>query len=373
MNAYPLSQTELEAFGKELEAIRTKVLASIGESDATYIRNIFKTVRVTEALGRGLLFLGWLPPAWIAGTALLSISKIIDNMELGHNVMHGQFDWMNDRLLNTQFEWDNACPGDEWRHSHNYMHHTFTNIIDKDRDIGYGIARLFPEQEWKASHLAQPIYVLLLALLFEWGVAVHDLELDRVVEGKTKFASIREKAKAVFRKGRKQILKDYVFFPLIAGPSFIPVLTGNITANLVRNVWAFSIIFCGHFTEDAHVFPESVLENETRSQWYLRQLLGSCNIEGGPLFHIMSGNLSHQIEHHLYPDIPANRYAEMAKEVKALCEKYQLPYNTGSFSKQFGGMLSRVFKYALPIGAGKPAAVVRSAAKEESQPLPVAA
>ncbi|HET8705247.1 MAG TPA: acyl-CoA desaturase [Pseudomonadales bacterium] len=373
MTNYPLSPAEIEALGKELEAIRSKVLAKLGEEDANYIRSIFKTVRVTEALGRGLLFLGWLPPAWLAGTALLSISKIIDNMELGHNVMHGQFDWMNDKLLNTQFEWDNVCPGDEWRHSHNYMHHTFTNIIDKDRDIGYGIARMFPEQAWKPSHLGQPIYILLLALLFEWGVALHDLELDRVVEGKTKLSGIKGKAKSVFRKMRKQVLKDYVFFPLIAGPSFIPVLTGNLTANVVRNVWAFAIIFCGHFTENAHVFPESVLENETRSQWYLRQLLGSCNIEGGPLFHILSGNLSHQIEHHLYPDIPANRYAEMAKEVKAVCKKYGLPYNTGSFSTQFSGMLSRVFKYALPIYAKESDRSEQPKSAEETIRLPVAA
>ncbi len=348
MNHYPLTPAQAEEFGKEIDAIRERIKATLGEEDAKYIRSIFKTVRVTEILGRGLLFLGWFPPAWLAGTALLSVSKIIDNMELGHNVMHGQFDWMNDRYLNTNFEWDNACPGDEWRHSHNYMHHTFTNIVGKDRDVGYGISRLFPEQEWKPQHLLQPGYIFLLAMLFEWGVALHDLELDRVVEGKTTFASIKSKAKAVFKKGRKQILKDYVAFPLLAGPSFIPVLTGNVTANIVRNFWAFAIIFCGHFTDDANVFPESVLENETKGQWYVRQLLGSCNIDGGPLFHIFTGNLSHQIEHHMFPDIPANRYAAMAEEVSALCKKYELPYNTGSFSKQFGGVVKRIFKYAIP-------------------------
>lgn len=346
MNHYPLNTADTEAFGKALEALRERVMASLGQQDADYIRAIYKTVRITEVMGRGLLFLGWLPPAWLAGTALLSLSKIIDNMELGHNVMHGQFDWMKDPTLNTQFDWDNVCPGDEWRHSHNYLHHTFTNIVGKDRDIGYGITRLFPEQAWKPAYLAQPVYVLLLALLFEWGVAVHDLELDQVVERKKKLSL--SKLKSVLKKIRKQIVKDYIVFPLIAGPAMLPVLTGNLTANLVRNLWAFAIIFCGHFAKDAQVFPPEVLENETKGHWYLRQLLGSCNIEGGRWFHILSGNLSHQIEHHLFPDIPANRYAEMAIEVKALCEKYGLPYHTGSFRSQFAEVLIRIFKYALP-------------------------
>jgi fatty acid desaturase len=74
-----------------------------------------------------------------------------------------------------------------------------------------------------------------------------------------------------------------VFFPLIAGPMFLPVIAGNFTANLIRNVWAFSIIFCGHFTEDAEMFPKEVLENETRGHWYLRQLRGSSNLSGGPI------------------------------------------------------------------------------------------
>ena len=57
-------------------------------------------------------------------------SKILDNMEIGHNIMHGQYDWTGDpALASKKFEWDTACPSDQWRHSHNYMHHTYTNIV----------------------------------------------------------------------------------------------------------------------------------------------------------------------------------------------------------------------------------------------------
>ena len=85
-------------------------------------------------------------------------------------------------------------------------------------------------------------------------------------------------------------------------------------------------------------------------------MLGSANITGSKLFHILSGNLSHQIEHHLFPDMPARRYPEIAPEVKALCEKYGLPYNTGRFSKQIGSTWGKIFRLAVPSTRGtKPA------------------
>ena len=136
-SAYPLTPAQLESFGEELDAIRLRVLADRGERDADYIRGVIRAQRGLEVAGRGLLWAGVFPPAWIAGTAALSVSKILDNMEIGHNVMHGQYEWMNDpKLSGKQFEWDTACPADQWRHSHNYMHHTHTNIVGKDRDIG---------------------------------------------------------------------------------------------------------------------------------------------------------------------------------------------------------------------------------------------
>ena len=148
----PLTPEQIESFGEELDAIRQRVLADRGEHDANYIRKVIRAQRGLEVAGRGLLWAGVFPPAWIAGTAALSLSKILDNMEIGHNVMHGQYDWMNDPALSgKQFEWDNACPADQWRHSHNYMHHTHTNIVGKDRDIGYGVLRMSEDQRWTPS------------------------------------------------------------------------------------------------------------------------------------------------------------------------------------------------------------------------------
>lgn len=344
-----LSLEEINAFGAELDALRKETMASLGKKEADYIYGVRNFVRYTEIAGRSSLMLGWLPPFWLAGTALLGVSKIVENMELGHNVMHGQYDWMNDASLRgSTYEWDTVCTADNWRHTHNFMHHTYTNVRGMDHDIGYGVLRLFPEQKWEPRFLANPLLAGILAVTFEWTLALQSLELEKLMSKEKTFAQVRQELIPIFAKMRKQFTKDYIFFPLIAGPMFLPVITGNFTANLIRNFWTFSIIFCGHFTEDAETFPIEVLENETRGQWYLRQLRGSSNLKGGKMLHYMSGNLSHQIEHHMFPDVPGMRYAEMSVKVREICARYGQHYNTGSFTKQFSTVVKRIFKYSLP-------------------------
>ena len=368
----PLTAEQLQAFGEEMDAIRQAVLADLGEADAAYIRKVVKYQRGLEVAGRALFYL---PPAWPLAVAALSLSKILDNMEIGHNVMHGQYDWMGDPGLNSRmFDWDTVCPGEQWKYSHNYIHHTFTNILGKDRDIGYGVLRMDEDQEWRPYYLGNPVYAFLLMVLFEWGVALHDLEVENIVSGKRSIADNKPLYPGLLRKIRRQALKDYVLFPALTGPLFPLTFAGNAVANLVRNVWAFNIIFCGHFPAGVETFSqEECLDGvddrgepvETRGHWYYRQVLGSANISGGPLFHILSGNLSHQIEHHLFPDLPARRYPEVAQQVQDICERYGLPYNTGPLHRQVGSVFKKICRLALPSrsrGAAEPAATEERAA-----------
>lgn len=344
-----LTPAQFAAIGSELDAIRNRVRADLGERDATYIRTLVKRQRQFEVAGRAMMMI---PPVWAAGVAALSVSKILDNMEIGHNVMHGQYDWMNDPALHSKnFEWDSADTSKNWKITHNYEHHTYTNVLNKDHDIGYGLLRMSEDQKWEPRFLANIPLTLLLHTFFQHFVAVQNLKLEDVTVYRTKTtAQLKEEFKPVWKKMRKQLAKDYLLFPALAGPLAPMVFTGNLLANLARNVWACAVIFNGHFPEDVEQFPESVVENETRGQWYVRQLLGSANFEGGRLMHIMSGNLSFQIEHHLFPDIPAHRYAEIAPEVRAICEKHGLPYKTGSFAQQTLSTWKRIAKLSLPSG-----------------------
>jgi NADPH-dependent stearoyl-CoA 9-desaturase len=336
-----------DEFGRELDAIRERVIADLGERDATYIRKVIKAQRGLEVGGRALLFAGIFPPAWLAGTAMLAASKILDNMEIGHNIMHGQYDWMGDPALQGRnFEWDSACPSDQWRHSHNYMHHTYTNVLDMDRDIGYGILRMSEDQKWVPYYRGNLLYAFLLMVLFQYGVALHELETERIRSGEISIADKKETLRGIWKKVKRQTLKDYVAFPLLAGPFAPWVFAGNMTANLIRNVWSYAIIFCGHFPEGTQEFTIEETANESRGMWYFRQILGSANLTGGKWFHVMSGNLSFQIEHHLFPDIPAHRHAELAPEIQAICERYGVPYNKGPLPQQFATVVRKIAKLA---------------------------
>ncbi len=355
-----LTPEQAEAFGRELDQLKDSVIADLGDRDADYIRRMVKAQRGLEVGGRALLFGGILPPFWLAGTAMLGLSKIIDNMEIGHNVMHGQYDWMGDPALSSRnFEWDTACPADQWRHSHNYMHHTYTNIVGLDRDIGYGILRMSEDQKWRPYFLGNPVYAFLLMVLFQYGVALHEVEADRIRDREISLSDKREILRGIWHKTKRQTLKDYVAFPLLAGPFAPWVFTGNLAANLMRNVWSYMIIFCGHFPEDVQEFTIEETKAETRGQWYFRQILGSANLTGlshrrsarpgsAKLFHILSGNLSFQIEHHLFPDIPAHRHAEISIQVRDICERYGVPYNTGPLPRQFATVVRKIVKLALP-------------------------
>jgi linoleoyl-CoA desaturase len=396
-----LSEEQLAELAVEFDAIRDRVMDELGDRDRRYIESMIEMQRRLAVLGRILLLASRNRGGWWAGTSALSAAKILENMEIGHNVMHGQWDWMNDpRIHSSTWDWDTASTAEAWKHSHNYVHHTYTNIRGKDKDLGYEIMRIDPQQHWHPVYLAQPVYNLILAALFEWGVAFHDLDFEAIRKGKKSKSQVKRELKGIAGKARSQVVKDYIAWPLVsalaaaavdatvearrqrkqprgllgrvkrrrsgwAAPVVQAALEGgagtfratamaNATSNIVRNVWAYAIIFCGHFPDQTYTFSPKEVEDESRGGWYIRQLTGSANIEGGPMFHIASGNLGYQVEHHLFPDMPSSRYAEIAPQVKDVCGRYGLPYNSGPFSQQLGMVQRTILRLAFPGGRPRP-------------------
>jgi linoleoyl-CoA desaturase len=404
-----LSPEQIEEIGEEFQKIHDEVFDSLGERDAKYIHSIIGLQRRLALLGRVELFGARYWPTWILGTATLSMAKILENMEIGHNVMHGQWDWMNDpQIHSSTWDWDTASTKEAWKHSHNFIHHTYTNIRGKDKDLGYEIMRIDPHQKWHPVYLLQPFYNLVLMFLFEWGVAFHDLDIDAIRSGEKSQKQVLHELKGIAGKARTQITKDYIAWPLasaavvgavnwLIGPalaqrgetrrdkvkrvslkvfdrarrrsssdtrlafaldaakqSYKATLWADVVANIVRNLWAHSIIFCGHFPDQTYTFSQKEVQDETRGAWYVRQLIGAANIDGSPTFHVISGNLGYQVEHHLYPDMPSTRYGEIAPRVREICERYGLPYNTGPFSKQLGMVHRTIIRLAFPGGKPRP-------------------
>ena len=394
-----LSVEQLEELGREFDAIHDEVYEDLGDRDRRYIVAMIELHRRLAVLARVLLLGARFKPAWIAGTTANSMAKILENMELGHNILHGQWDWMNDpQIHSTSWDWDTASTSEAWKHSHNYVHHTYTNIRGKDRDLGYEIMRIDPHQRWHPVYLAQPLYNLALMAFFEWGVAVHDLDFEAIRSGQKPKEKVLQELKGIAGKARTQITKDYLAWPLVsalaagavagaaagargararrglrgrlrrrrpwaeaagaglaeARRTFRSTLKANVAANVVRNVWSYAIIFCGHFPDQTYTFSQEEVEDESRGGWYVRQLVGAANIEGGAFFHVASGNLGFQVEHHLFPDMPSTRYAEIAPRVKEICQRYRLPYNTGPLLQQLGMVQRTILRLAFPGGTSRP-------------------
>jgi len=344
-----LTTEDVEQLAKELDALRADIEESRGERDARYIRRSIQLQRALAAGGRIALFASRNKLAWMSGTAMLAMAKIIENMELGHNIIHGQWDWMNDpEIHSTEWEWDTTCPSVQWKHSHNFVHHKYTNVVGLDGDVGYGIMRVTRDQHWESWMLGNPIYNLLLGTLFEWGVALHHIETVKIRKKEKTWAEARKDLRVIGKKVAKQAGKDYLVFPALTGRNWKHTLKANLTANLIRNYWSYMVIFCGHFPDGAEKFTVDEFENETKGEWYLRQMLGSANFNAGRFMAFISGNLCYQIEHHLFPDLPSNRYAEIGVRVRELCDKYDLPYTTGSLGRQYMQSFWTILKLALP-------------------------
>ncbi|QSE77773.1 fatty acid desaturase family protein [Rhodococcus koreensis] len=344
-----LTDADVEAIGRDLDAIRRDIEKSRGARDARYLRNTIRLQRGLELGGRAVLFGSRTRTLWALGTGMLSLSKIIENMELGHNVMHGQWDWMNDpEVHSVNWEWDNADPSAHWKITHNYAHHKYTNVLGMDDDVGFGLLRVTRDQRWKPFYLGNLAYNAILAALFQYGLAIQLLELGKVTRGRDDRDLTKKRGKEVLAKLGRQTLKDYVVYPALTGTAWKSTTKANATANLVRNLWTNAVIFCGHFPDGAEKFTKTDVDNETHPQWYLRQMLGSANISGGPVMDFMTGNLSYQIEHHLFPDLPSNRYHEISVRVKQLCDKYDLPYTTGPLAVQYWKSWRTIAKLSLP-------------------------
>ena len=343
-----LSEADIEALGDELDSIRRDIEDSLGERDAAYIRRTILFQRTLDVAARLVLACSRSRVGWLAGTAALGFAKSVENMEIGHNVTHGQWDWMNDPEIHSNtWEWDMVAVSSQWRYSHNYRHHVFNNIVGVDDDLGFGVMRVTRDVPWKPEHLVQPLRNVLLAAIFEWGIGLHGVhsERDRVGRDTPEHAAARS---ALLRKSARQVVKDYVLWPALSGRRWRRTLAANGAANLLRNLWSYVVIFCGHFPDGAEKFSADVLEHETRGEWYLRQILGTANFNAGPVLAFACGNLCYQIEHHLYPDLPSNRYAKIAERVRAVCAKYDLPYTTGSLARQYLLTLRTIHKLALP-------------------------
>ena len=232
-----LTDADIESLGVELDAIRQDFEDARGERDSRYIHRTIAAQRALEAAGRVMLAASSRRSAWWAGTATLGVAKIVENMEIGHNVMHGQWDWMNDpEIHSTTWEWDMSGASKHWRYTHNFMHHKYTNILGMDDDVGYGMLRVTRDQRWKPFNLGNLLFNTILALGFEWGVGLQHLELGKMSKGRDDRGATRARIREFAAKAGRQVVKDYVAYPAVTSLSPAATYRSTLTANAVANV-----------------------------------------------------------------------------------------------------------------------------------------
>src|SRR5271170_8299877 len=169
-----LSDADVEALAVELDAIRLDIEDSLGAKDRMYIQRTIAVQRCLDLAARIVIGASRTRIGWAFGTLALAAAKSIENMELGHNITHGQWDWMNDPEIHSNtWEWDMAGLTSQWRYTHNYQHHVFTNIVGVDADLGFGVLRVTRDQKWRPIALLQPLFAVLLGMAFEWGIALY--------------------------------------------------------------------------------------------------------------------------------------------------------------------------------------------------------
>jgi linoleoyl-CoA desaturase len=353
--AAPDRRDRLNRFGAAIDAIRDEIEAKVGEEDVAYVRRLNRFSRVMEIAGRALIHFSVEPVTFLLGVGALWIHKQLQATEIGHTALHGAYDKLPgaEGFHSKSFSWDTPIDEESWRYGHNVRHHQYTNVAGRDPDIHFGPARLTEHTPWTPKHDVQlPFMIGLLAPNFGFLMNWHFTGLNDVYFGNGRpeefdvledrsWKSVKEAHKKALRKYVPYYLKNYVFFPLLAGPMFWKVLLGNWMAETMRDLYSAATIYCGHVGDDVASYPEGT-KAKGRGEWYAMQVEATNNFEVSRPISVLCGGLDLQIEHHLFPRLPPNRLREIAPRVRAACEAHGVRYKTASWGATLKKALAHV-------------------------------
>jgi NADPH-dependent stearoyl-CoA 9-desaturase len=338
----------------ELDALKERIMARVGPEDVQYVRRLHRFSRAMEATGRALIHISLEPMSFLLGVSALWLHKQLQATEIGHTALHGAYDKLpgGEAFHSKKYYWDTPIDEESWRQGHNIRHHGNTNIAGRDPDIHFGPVRLTDKTPHQRSHYIQlPLTAGLLFPNFGFLMNLHftgllDVFVDNGQPEKTDVLRDRSRksVSAAWRRALRKYLpyyaKNYVFFPALAGPFFWKVLLGNWLAEMMRDTYSAATIYCGHVGEDVKSF-EHGKRARTRGEWYAMQIEATHNYEVSLPVSILCGGLDRQIEHHLFPTLPPPRLREIAPEVRAICERHGVRYNTDSWPRT----LLKAFKH----------------------------
>lgn len=368
MNTAITAGRDLEAFGAQIDALRKRVEAQIGAEDLAYIRRVDRVSKGMELVGRLLIHFSLDPVTFGVGVLALSVHKQLQAAEIGHTVLHGAFDRIGGehRYRSKGYWWHTPIDEESWHRGHNVRHHQYTNVYGKDPDCRYGILRLNEQVPHEAVHRHQPESTVVVWPGFLLYMGMHFTGLVDVYTRKKHFDFIEDKSwpsikqahRRALRKMVPYYLREYGLFPTLAGPFFWKVMLGNWMSEVIRSVYSAATIFCGHVGEHIRAYPEDTRAG-SRAKWYAMQVESANDFEVPRWVSILCGALDRQIEHHLFPRWPTNRLRQVAPEVREICERHGIRYQTDSWP----ATLRMVFRRLRALSRPDPAA-----AKQRDRP-----
>ena len=334
------------AFGAEIDALKERTFAKLGEEDVRYVRRLNRFSRTMEIIGRVLLHVSFEPITFALGVGALWIHKQLQATEIGHTALHGAYDRLPgaEAFVSKTYRWDIPIDEESWRYGHNVRHHGNTNVAGRDADIHFGPVRLTEQTPWAPHHRWQlPFTLFVLVPNFALLMNAHFTGVSDAVYGKrneerldflpdTEKATVRKAWWKALRKYVPYYAKEYVFFPLLAGPFFWKVLLGNWLAETMRDVYSAATIYCGHVGDDVKSYPLGT-KAKSRGHWYAMQIEASNNFEVSRPISVLCGGLDRQIEHHLFSTLPPQRLRQIAPEVREICARYGVEYRTDTWGR----------------------------------------
>jgi NADPH-dependent stearoyl-CoA 9-desaturase len=362
VTAWADDEDRLRHFAAEIDELRARVEAEIGAEDLDYIKNVQRFSRGMEVLGRGLLHFSVGPVGFFSGVGALWLHKQLQAIEIGHTVLHGTFDKIEgaEAFRSKTFTWGAPIHEESWSYAHNVRHHQYTNITGRDPDIRFGVIRWNEQTPYDPERHRFHIPALVLVTthlafmvnLQHTGLGDFLLKKDMNPE---QLDFSKERTPEVFRAGLRKALRkalpyyarEYVLYPMLAGPMFWKVMLGNYMSELGRDIYSSLSLYCGHYGDDVPDYAEGTRAG-SRHHWYAMQVESSCNFEVPLPLTILCGTLNRQIEHHLFPRFPTNRLRQIAPEVREICERHGMPYRTESWTGRLRKVFGRLARLSRP-------------------------
>ncbi len=352
---FDVREIDLEGFRKELDELGIRTKASVGEKEFKHVRKMNIIMRVLYFAGLAMAWM-WINPL---SMFLIGLAKSSRWTMLGHFIIHRAYDKIPNipkRYTSKVFakgwrryiDWhDWMLPG-AWEFEHNYLHHYHVGEMG-DPD--------FPQKNVHTIRTAKipkwMKYIYAFILMATWRFVYYApntlfyLEMKKksneAVDSAMKFEESYQKSFPGARiyspfseLGSKYwmrcllpyglvnfVLIPLAFFPL-GSQAMLFVLINMLGAELFTNVHTFMTVVTNHAGDDVPYFESRV---ESKAEYYLRQVIGSVNYNSGnEWIDTLHGYSNYQIEHHLWPDVPMNKYREIQPEVEAICKKYNVPY-----------------------------------------------